>query len=269
MIGGNFEKLARGTGEFFAAALRGDVPGVRRVVFAGYNNDVDIATAPEDIFPAIETTIIPRVTVAESWEIVSSSINDTAAGTGARTVSVTTLDGSYGEVTQTVTLNGTTAVALTGTHIAPNAGLVLTAGSGGVNDGALTIRVAGGGAARAYISANDGVLNQCKFTVPANKRLELYSAVMGLTSTIGGGAEAGRFIFVVTNSAGRTANTVRLPLFAAGTSLYRHELAGGLVPYTMVPAMSETSIRVGSVTQNNTQVEAAVIGLLYDLTIWP
>lgn len=269
MIGGNFEKLARGTGEFLAAALRGDVPGIRRVVFAGYNNDVDIATVPEDIFPAIESTTIPRVTVAESWEIVSASINDTAAGTGARTVSITTLNGSYGEVTQTVTLNGTTAVALTGTHIAINAGVVATAGSIGVNEGILTIRVAGGGAARAYLSANDGVLNQCKFTVPTNSRLELYSAVIGMTSSLGGGAEAGRFIFVVTNSAGRTANTVRLPLFASGTSLYRHEIGAGLVPYNTVSATTETAIRVGSVTQNGTQVEAAVIGLLYDLTIWP
>lgn len=257
----------RGTPEFLAQAFAGKIAGIRRVVIAGYNSDVDVATAPEDIFPAIESTLIPRVTVAESWEIVSSDPNDTAAGTGARTVSLTTVNGSYAEVTQTVTLNGTTAVPLTGTHIATNAGLVISTGSGGTNAGLLTIRVAGGGAARAYISPGDSVLNQCKFTVPAGHTLELYSSLMGLITS--GGVESARFLFVITNPAGRTINTVRIPLFANGVSLYRHELGGGLLPYNTIAAMNETLIRVSAVTQNNTAVDAVVLGLLYDSNIWP
>lgn len=259
----------RGTPEFLALAFAGKVTGIRRVVISGYNSDVDIATAPEDIFPAIESTLIPRVpsTAPESWEIVSNDINDTAAGSGARTVSITTVNASYVEVTQTITLNGTTAVPLTGTHIAVNAALVLTAGSGGTNTGLITIRVAAGGAARAYISPGDSLLNQCKFTVPAGHTLELYSATMGITTS--GGSEGCRFIFFNVNSAGRSINAVRLPLFAGGTSLYRHELGSGLIPYNMIAATGEASIRASQVTQNNTQVDAAIIGLLYDSTIWP
>jgi len=266
MSGSGFQTTRRGTGEFLAAASLGKVPGVRRIVFSGYNSDVDIATAPEDIFPALESTLIPVPASAESWEVVSSSANDTAAGTGARTLSITTLNGSFAEVTQTVTLNGTTPVALTGAHLTTNAAIVLTAGSGGVNAGLLTIRVTGGGAARAYISPGDGVLNQCKYTVPAGFLLELHSAVMGITTT--GGAESVRFVFVTTNSAGRQINAVRLPLFAGGQSIYRHEVGCG-VPYNTVSATSSTAIRVLSVSQNNTQVDASVIGFLYDLSLWP
>jgi len=267
MDGGGFDQLQRGTSEFFCAAVLGKIPGVRRVVFSGYNPSVNTATTPEDIFPAVETPIIPRQTVAESWEILSNSANDTAAGTGAQTVSITTLNGSYAEVTQTVTLNGLTAVPLTSTHIATNSAVVVTAGSSGNNVGLLTIRVAGGGAGRAYISAGDGILNQCKYTVPAGYSLDLYSALMGLTTS--GASQNARFVFVSTNPAGRQINAVRIPLLANGSSLYRHEIAGGLVPYNTLPAKYETSIRIGSVSQNGTQVEASVLGLLYDITLFP
>lgn len=259
----------RNTPEFLALAFAGKINGIRRVVISGYNSDVDIATAPEDIFPAIESTLIPRVPSSspESWEMVSSDINDSAAGSGARTVSITTVNSSYVEVTQTVTLNGTTPVPLTGTHIAVNSALVISAGSGGTNSGLITIRVAAAGAARAYISPGDSILNQCKFTVPANHTLELYSATMGITTS--GGAEGCRFIFFNANSAGRSINAVRIPLFAGGTSLYRHELGFGLIPYNTIAATGETSIRASEVTQNNTKVDAAIIGLLFDSTLWP
>jgi hypothetical protein len=268
MSGGGFEQLQRGTSDFLTAAFLGKIPGVRRVVFSGYNNDVDTATVPEDVFPALATGTIPRVTVAESWEIVSSSANDTAAGTGARTVTITTVDGSYNEVTQTVTLNGATAVALTGTHLAANASVVATAGSGGVNEGLLTIRVAGGGAARAYLSAGDGVLNQCKYTVPAGHTLEIYTAVVGLTTSAG--TENARFVLLATDApTGRQRNTVRLPLFAGGTSMFQLQVGGGQAPFGILPEKTESQVRVVAVSQNNTMVDAIALGLLYDSTLWP
>ncbi len=257
----------RGTPEFLALALAGKIAGIRRVIISGYNTDVDVATTPEDIFPAIESTLIPVIAAAEAWEIVSNNAADTSAGTGARTVTITTVNGSYQEVSQVVTLNGVTAVPLTGAHIAANSCVVISVGSGGVNLGMLTIRVAGGGAARAYVGANDGVLNQAKFTVPSGYLLELYSTVIGLTTN--GFSEAARFLFVIANSAGRTLNTVRLPLFAGGTSIYRHELGGGLLPYNMITATNATSVRVAAVTQNNTSVDCVTVGLLYDLALWP
>lgn len=148
-----------GTTGFLHRALSGQVQGVRRVVFSGFNSDVDIGATPEDLFGG--TGLIPAPAIPESWEIVSSSVNDTAAGTGARTVSLRTLDGNYDEIVQTVTLNGLTPVALSGTHIRINAGVVLTAGSGLINAGTLTIRVAGAGADRGTITTPEGNRARC------------------------------------------------------------------------------------------------------------
>lgn len=67
--------------------------------------------------------------------IASSSANDAAAGTGARTVRVTGLDANYNLLQETVTLNGQTKVVTAGTYLRVNKLEVLTAGSGGVNAG--------------------------------------------------------------------------------------------------------------------------------------
>lgn len=60
------------------------VPGYRRITALGNNPDVDSAAVPEDIWSG--GGAYPWMTGATSLEIVSSSANDTAAGTGARTV---------------------------------------------------------------------------------------------------------------------------------------------------------------------------------------
>lgn len=255
----------RGSAEFFAAAIRGAIPGVSRVTFGGFNQDIDTGSTPEDIWGG--DGLIPRPSAAESWEIVSSNASDAIGGTGARTVTITTLDGSYAPVTQTVILNGTTAVALSGTHRFLNVGNVATAGSGGAPAGTLTIRVAGGGAARGYIGT-DGSLNQAKYTVPNGFTLELHSTVFALR-TVSGTTESVIMAFVVTNQAGRSLSSVRFPLAITGANIYRHEIAAGLVPFNRLTARTEVSIRGTLVTANNVVADASTIGLLYDNSLWP
>lgn len=79
--------------------------------------------------------------------ISSSSANDTSAGTGARTVRITyytsTGDGPF---TETVTLNGMTAVNTASTNICfIERMVVITAGSIGFNAGTITLHVSTGG----------------------------------------------------------------------------------------------------------------------------
>lgn len=254
----------RGTPEFLHAAMRGVLLGVRRVVFGGYNEDVDVATVPEDIWPI--GGLIPRPTGNESWEIVSSSANDTAAGTGCRTVTLTTLDTNYVETTQTISLNGVTPVAIPGNCRFINAGRALTPGSLGKVDGTLTIQIAGGGAARGAIPT-DGFLNQAKFTVPAGYSLDLHSLVMGIRTQ--GGTESALFSIVTTNSAGLSLTAVRFPAFASGVSFIRHEVASGVVPFVRLPEKTEFNIRGMTVSQNNTVLDASLLGFLYQNSIWP
>lgn len=266
VIAGDIGMSIPGSPTFLQRVFQGSVTGARRVVFSGFNSDVDIASTPEDIWAG--TGLIPAPSVAESWEIVSSSANDTAAGTGARTVQIRTLDANYLEVVQTVALDGITPVALTGTHIRINAGIVLTAGSNATNVGTLTIRVAGAGADRGYISTPEGVLNAAKMTVPDGHHLDLLSVVMSLRTLVVG-SESALIAGATINPAGRTLTAVRFGLTANGNSLYRHELAGGTLPFFTLLARNEISWRALAVTQNNTALDVAVLGVLYDENYFP
>lgn len=254
-----------GSHEFLHRALSGQINGVRRVVFSGFNLDIDTATVPEDIW--VNGGLIPVPAAPESWEILSSSANDTLAGTGARSVVITTLDVDYNEVVQVVTLNGVTPVALAGTHIRINSAVVATVGSGGVNEGTLTIRVAGAGATRGVVTTPEGVLNQAKFTVPNGFHFNLMSLLLTIRTFLGN--EGAVVNAVTTNAAGRNLSAVRFSLFSAGTSIYRHEVGGAALPSLVLPQRSSLGFRCVNVSQNNTAIDVAVLGLLYDEAIYP
>ena len=78
---------------------------------------------------------------ATVMKVSSSSTNDTAAGTGARTILVQGLDADYNEAQEIVTLNGQTAVNTTTSFIRVNRAYVLTAGSGGTAAGDIYVGV--------------------------------------------------------------------------------------------------------------------------------
>lgn len=255
---------ARGTPEFLHMAMRGAVQGVTRVVISGFNADIDTASVPEDIWGG--DGLIPTPSGNESWEILGG-VNDTAAGTGARTVSLTTVDANYVSTTQTITMNGATAVAIPGNCRFINSATVLTAGSLGKPSQALEIRVAPAGAARAYVST-EGVLNQAKFTADATSRLEMHSALIGVR-TDGVTQQSVVFNNVVTNQAGRQLAPLRVPIFLAGHNPYRHEVANGLVPFVVIQPRNEATQRVTISTANNTQIDISILAFLYDVNIWP
>lgn len=80
--------------------------------------------------------------------IKSSSANDAAAGTGARSIKITYYDASLnGPFNETITLNGVTAVNTVSTTMAFIEKMeVVTVGSGGSNAGTLTLTTTTGGA---------------------------------------------------------------------------------------------------------------------------
>ena len=116
---------------FELQVARGQIMGHTAVTVFGYNQDVD--TVEESVWP--NGGLIPYVTTASVLKISSSNINDTAAGTGARTVYISGVDGNYNTVSETVTLNGQTAVNTVNSYIALNVFYTLTAGSTGHNEG--------------------------------------------------------------------------------------------------------------------------------------
>lgn len=119
------------TEDFALQVARGQIPGHSAISIFGYNPDVD--TTEESIWPDGGT--VPHPTLASVLKISSSSADDTSAGTGARTVTIVGLDGSYNQVSESITLNGQTAVNTTNSYLYVNRFYVASTGSGGANAG--------------------------------------------------------------------------------------------------------------------------------------
>jgi len=114
---------------------RGQIQGHRNVTVFGFNADVD--TTQVSVWPLQSLITFPAS--ALQMTVSSTSANDTAAGTGARTVIVQGLDANYNEVTEIVTLNGQTAVTMTVSLLRVNYAYVATAGSSNSAEGDIYI----------------------------------------------------------------------------------------------------------------------------------
>jgi hypothetical protein len=109
--------------------------GHRVVNVFGYNADVD--TALETVWP--QGGVLTRPAAALAMTVSSSDANDDAAGTGARTVVIQGLDADYNEVSETVTLDGQTAVTMTVEMIRVNYMYVASAGSNNTAAGVIYV----------------------------------------------------------------------------------------------------------------------------------
>lgn len=251
-----FSLSKRWWGEFYDSVGLGLVSGATRVAALGNNPDVDTA-AVEDVWSG--GGAYPWMTGATSLEIVSDSANDAAAGTGARTVLINGLDANYVAVAQTITLNGTNAVAIPTQLFRINSALIVSAGSGKVNAGTITIRNSGGGSTRAIIPVGYGITRQAVFTVPAGKTLAINSQLLCINRT-GGVSRYATFANFIQTSTG----FYRMPLelSISERSPYRHD---GL-PSIIVSEKTDYAFRCTSVSNDNTDVTAAFLGILIDNT---
>jgi hypothetical protein len=109
-----------------------------RVNAQGINADID--QTAEDLWSVGGLATFPAAAAATN--VISSSADDDGdpAGTGAQTVRVHGLDADYNKITEDVTLNGTTGVTLVNEFLRVNLIEVLTAGSGLVNAGTISVR---------------------------------------------------------------------------------------------------------------------------------
>lgn len=114
---------------------RGFIPNASRLQKVGYS--AGVTTSLVTVWNEAIAVVFP--TVAAVLTVSSSSANDTAAGTGARTVTITGLDASFNQLTEVVTLNGQSAVSTVNLYYRINNISVTTAGSGGVNAGIIYI----------------------------------------------------------------------------------------------------------------------------------
>ena len=156
--------------EFYLDVAAGNIAGVSNVSKFGYNPSVGSVTY-ESIWEG--SNAYPWQTVADQLEVLSSDANDTSAGTGARTVELQGLDSSWNLLTETVTMNGTSAVTTTGSFLRIFRARVVTAGTSLRNEGDITIRDQDTSTTRALITngttAGMGQTLMAVYTIPAGK----------------------------------------------------------------------------------------------------
>ena len=145
------------TSNFLFDIARGNMVGATPVNVFGFNTI--IGTDYETIWNAGGIYSFP--TEAKAMTIVSSAAD-------TMQVLINGLDADYRQVTQIVTLTGTSPVAIPKSLLRVNSAVILS----GSNVGNITI--ASGGVTYGYIQAGLGLTQACVFTVPADHKLYLF-----------------------------------------------------------------------------------------------
>lgn len=155
------------TPEYILEVARGNVDGAYIRTIIGRNP----STANSDrVIWHGNTPTYDWPTAAETWEIVSDSPDDTSGGAGANAVLINYLDVDYNPQTVIVELAGTAPVLLNANHFRADGATVVASGATRKNVGIITIRVAGGGAARQYIPPEFSISQDSIYTIPAGKQ---------------------------------------------------------------------------------------------------
>jgi hypothetical protein len=156
--------------EFYLDVATGNIAGVSNVSKFGYNPAVGSINY-ESVWEG--SNAYPWMSTDDQLEVLSSDTDDTSAGTGARTVELQGLDSSWNLLTETVTMNGTTAVTTTGSFLRIFRARVVTAGTSLRNEGDITIRDQDTSTTRALITngatSGMGQTLMAVYTVPAGK----------------------------------------------------------------------------------------------------
>jgi hypothetical protein len=171
----------------------GTAPGaiVRRITRLGQFTIAGSGIAANDLWG--NGGIYPWMTAATSLEVVSTSANDTAAGTGAQSITVAGLNLAGTEISVTVPTNGLTAVPLVTQFYRINSVSVTTVGSGLRNLGTIRVQDVGGGTVRQTIPISSvadlspGVDKGSQYTVPAGHALLIMDIDVQINSSAGGG----------------------------------------------------------------------------------
>lgn len=174
--------------DFYFQASSGEIRGLEAVNKFGSNLDIDTASAPETLWSTGGLYVFP--TTSGSISVVSSSANDAAAGTGARTIVVEGLDENYREITETFTMDGINPVnsSIWNNWLRVYRTFVASAGTGEVNAGDITITR--GALTVATIPTDLGQTQMAVFTIPEDKKGYIVSITGSLLRTGGNNISA-------------------------------------------------------------------------------
>lgn len=157
------------TRDFMIEVAKEKVAGHRQFRIFGERPVVGVTAGGEDIWPGAATTIPRPADVGEQMTFVSTSVNDTAAGTGVQEVEIMYLDAAGAELVERIATNGTTPVNSTATNIRfVNTFHATAVGSGGVAAGDIKLYKTGAASTEYnWISAGGNMSLTAVYMVPA------------------------------------------------------------------------------------------------------
>lgn len=173
-----------------SAVSLGLVAGAFAETRNGRNPDIDTG-AEEDLWN-VGGTWVP-ITSAQTITVVSTSANDTSAGTGARTALLRGLNGSYARIEETITLNGLTPVVSANTYTFVSDLEILTTGSGGTNAGQITGTATTDTTVQFRLLAGDGRTQLSWYMVPAGYSALCHGYFMSMNNTAAGAVVRAEF----------------------------------------------------------------------------
>ena len=232
------------------AIAAGQIANKSIVRVYGTTSPQTVQNARLDVWPLCNTipTYIFPAAAARMW-IVSDSANDTAAGTGVRTLMIHYLDSTYTAKEETITLNGTTAVQTVGSILRVNELHSVTVGSGGVAAGNITLQDTAAAPTNkySYIVAGYNKSEQAVYTVPTGKTGYISFATLSSGST--SGTHYTRFFLRTTSDEDGTLYPGVFNIQAVAGSLNSNE-AMNLLPPIKIPATADVKISVISDAAN-------------------
>ena len=153
--------------ELFWLIAQGKAPQFSKYIPCGRKIGVS-ATVMSDLtqIPGVDTIPYPN---GIQLRVVSDSVNDISNGSGVRTLRLVYLDTNYDIQQEIITMNGLTAVNTVATDIRRIYWInTITAGSGGVAAGNISLQNLAGTVTYEYIKAAENRSLTCHFTIPNN-----------------------------------------------------------------------------------------------------
>lgn len=240
--------------DFYLEVSKGNIAKHSRVNKMGHNPDVDTTTDPEDMWDVGGLWVPP--TTARIHNIASSSANDASAGTGARTITIQGLDGSYNFATETVTLNGISNVATVNSYTIIDFMFVVTAGSTGTAEGVITATAQVDGTITAQINPGDNQTHMAVFQIRNGYKGYINSISAAMQQNTAGSSS---MVYLMTKNFGEVWR-VRRVMFLNNSGNSHQKVS--IVPPLEIPAKCLIKLQIFEVTNSGTAVEGG-----FDLTL--
>jgi hypothetical protein len=190
---------------------RGQITWHESVTIFGYNSDVD--QVMETVWPYGGLLAFPSA--ALQLKVSSDNANDTANGTGARTVFLSGLDAGHNTISETIALSGQTAVTTVKSYLHVNQCYVATAGTSDGAEGTIyfgTGTVTAGVPATVYdvIQYDYNTRITGSYTIPAGYTGYVSQGLFSSGQSSGSGPVTGRLVTRGTDDIRRTAAIVTI-----------------------------------------------------------